>query len=360
MPTIARRPVASSAPNTTCSWRWRAPGCGSEHRRTSLAPDDAARARPGRPQDAESAVRAARPGSAARVRTPPTCGSTSRSPRSPSPSGRRGPTTPRPVAPRGDQGRPARRRAAPRAGRRPERAAAAGAGRGGARGLRARGRLGGARLPGADPAAVLGGARASSATACRTRCCTPSSRRWRWSGPRPTTRAGAASEAGSPAADPDRDLVACRCRGSSRSPRPTGWWTSPGATRPWSTAPGCRRPGAGWPGRCGRSRTADLAEATDAGADAAADVVAEVGELGRWLEEFHSRSWLELDYAGLARLLGRRGARGRLGRRGGRRGGRAHRRRPGRGGPALRRGRRPVVRGAGAGAGQLADLGGAD
>jgi len=38
-----------------------------------------------------------------------------------------------------------------------------------------------------------------------------------------------------------------------------------------------------------------------------ADVVAEVGELGRWLEEFHSRSWIELDYAGLARLLGRDG-----------------------------------------------------
>jgi len=34
------------------------------------------------------------------------------------------------------------------------------------------------------------------------------------------------------------------------------------------------------------------------------DVVDELEELGRWLEEFHSRSWLELDYAGLARLLG--------------------------------------------------------
>ena len=54
-------------------------------------------------------------------------------------------------------------------------------------------------------------------------------------------------------------------------------------------------------------RTSDLAEATGAGTDAAADVVAEVGELGRWLEEFHARSWLELDYAGLARLLGREG-----------------------------------------------------
>ena len=54
-------------------------------------------------------------------------------------------------------------------------------------------------------------------------------------------------------------------------------------------------------------RTADLAEATGTGTDAAADVVAEVGELGRWLEEFHARSWLELDYAGLARLLGREG-----------------------------------------------------
>jgi hypothetical protein len=34
------------------------------------------------------------------------------------------------------------------------------------------------------------------------------------------------------------------------------------------------------------------------------DVVDELEELGRWLEEFHARSWLELDYAGLARLLG--------------------------------------------------------
>ncbi len=34
------------------------------------------------------------------------------------------------------------------------------------------------------------------------------------------------------------------------------------------------------------------------------DVVEQVEELGRWLEEFHARSWLELDYAGLARLLG--------------------------------------------------------
>ena len=34
------------------------------------------------------------------------------------------------------------------------------------------------------------------------------------------------------------------------------------------------------------------------------DVVDELEELGRWLEEFHSRSWVELDYAGLARLLG--------------------------------------------------------
>jgi hypothetical protein len=37
------------------------------------------------------------------------------------------------------------------------------------------------------------------------------------------------------------------------------------------------------------------------------DVVEEVEELARWLEEFHARSWLELDYAGLARLLGREG-----------------------------------------------------
>ena len=34
------------------------------------------------------------------------------------------------------------------------------------------------------------------------------------------------------------------------------------------------------------------------------DVVDELEELGRWLEDFHARSWVELDYAGLARLLG--------------------------------------------------------
>ena len=35
--------------------------------------------------------------------------------------------------------------------------------------------------------------------------------------------------------------------------------------------------------------------------------VCELEEVGRWLEEFHSRSWIELDYAGLARLLGPEG-----------------------------------------------------
>jgi hypothetical protein len=54
-------------------------------------------------------------------------------------------------------------------------------------------------------------------------------------------------------------------------------------------------------------RTADVTGAGETAAEAVADAVAEVGELGRWLEEFHSRSWLELDYAGLARLLGRDG-----------------------------------------------------
>ena len=34
------------------------------------------------------------------------------------------------------------------------------------------------------------------------------------------------------------------------------------------------------------------------------EMVDELEELGRWLEEFHARSWVELDYAGLARLLG--------------------------------------------------------
>jgi hypothetical protein len=34
------------------------------------------------------------------------------------------------------------------------------------------------------------------------------------------------------------------------------------------------------------------------------EVVGELAELGRWLEEFHARSWVELDYAGLALLMG--------------------------------------------------------
>jgi hypothetical protein len=34
------------------------------------------------------------------------------------------------------------------------------------------------------------------------------------------------------------------------------------------------------------------------------DVVDELADLGRWLEEFHARSWVELDYAGLALLMG--------------------------------------------------------
>jgi hypothetical protein len=34
------------------------------------------------------------------------------------------------------------------------------------------------------------------------------------------------------------------------------------------------------------------------------EVVDELTELGRWLEEFHARSWVELDYAGLALLMG--------------------------------------------------------
>jgi hypothetical protein len=37
------------------------------------------------------------------------------------------------------------------------------------------------------------------------------------------------------------------------------------------------------------------------------DLADDVERLGRWLEEFHARSWLELDYAGLARLLGPEG-----------------------------------------------------
>ena len=33
-------------------------------------------------------------------------------------------------------------------------------------------------------------------------------------------------------------------------------------------------------------------------------VVDALSELGRWLESFHPHSWLELDYAGVATLLG--------------------------------------------------------
>ena len=72
-----------------------------------------------------------------------------------------------------------------------------------------------------------------------------------------------------------------------------------------------------------RTRLGDL--------DVELDVVDELEDLGRWLEEFHARSWVELDYAGLARLLGPEvvAEDTSVGRRGGR-GGRARRR--GRGG----------------------------
>jgi hypothetical protein len=45
-----------------------------------------------------------------------------------------------------------------------------------------------------------------------------------------------------------------------------------------------------------RTRLGDL--------DVELEVVDQLEDLGRWLEEFHARSWVELDYAGLARLLG--------------------------------------------------------
>lgn len=56
-------------------------------------------------------------------------------------------------------------------------------------------------------------------------------------------------------------------------------------------------------------RTSLMDPAGPGGADGAEglDVVAELDQLGRWLEEFHPRSWVELDYAGLARLMGLRG-----------------------------------------------------
>jgi hypothetical protein len=51
-----------------------------------------------------------------------------------------------------------------------------------------------------------------------------------------------------------------------------------------------------------RRRTArSLAALRQAGA---AGIIEEVESLGRWLEEFHPRSFVELDYGGIARLLG--------------------------------------------------------
>jgi hypothetical protein len=38
--------------------------------------------------------------------------------------------------------------------------------------------------------------------------------------------------------------------------------------------------------------------------------VDDLEDVGRWLEDFHPRSWLELDYGGLARILGREGLAG--------------------------------------------------
>ena len=177
-----------------------------------------------------------------------------------------------------------------------QRAAAAGADRRAARRVRARGRRPAARLPGAGPAAVLDGARAV---------------------PRRAARLGAARvrAAGVAGAGRRRPRPLGRLRGRGRrcgsSPRPGSvpvpWFVAVRARPTGSTAevppdepargapdPDVGRPAPGGPG----------AAHAAAAPGRAARSSSELEELGRWLEEFHARSWLELDYAGLARLLG--------------------------------------------------------
>src|SRR4029079_8952784 len=100
--------------------------------------------------------------------------------------------------------------------------------------------------------------------------------------------------------------VQCRCRGSCRSRPPTG---GP-RTVLVRCAPSDRvlaeeadGGGRGTPGVVHRTRMSAarrrvaraLRTLTTHLGDL--DVVEEVEELARWLEEFHARSWLELDYA---------------------------------------------------------------
>ena len=283
-------------------------------------------------------VAACRP--AARARTPPTCGSTSRSPRSPTTSASRleqyatrAPAA-RPPAPTGWSPSTARRSPACSACRRARCPADEEP-----RGVRPRGRGRCCTSARCSPGCGPGWRWASSATGCPTRCCTRSSRRPRWPAPTPTTPAGASAEAGLACCASSPPPGRCRCRGSCRSPRPTGCRPRHRRRRPAVVLPD---PDVGGPapGRPGAAHAADRTWATSTGVD-------ELEELGRWLEEFHARSWLELDYAGLARLLGARGGRrghlgGRRRRLGGRPGGR---RRGGRGAhlPQRRRTAGPAV-----------------
>lgn len=52
-----------------------------------------------------------------------------------------------------------------------------------------------------------------------------------------------------------------------------------------------------------RTLTRHLADSERAGEQGVELVAEDVETLGRWLEEFHARSWLELDYGGLTALL---------------------------------------------------------
>ena len=130
------------------------------------------------------------------------------------------------------------------------------------------------------------------------------------------------------AADPHRDLA--RPAAVVRPVRAEADRVAADGRRAERRAPdpdvGCPAPGG--PGAAhAADRLGDL--------DVELDVVDELEDLGRWLEEFHPRSWVELDYGGLVRLLGpevvaedtsagRRGRRGGRARRRGRGGRGAH------------------------------------
>ena len=86
---------------------------------------------------------------------------------------------------------------------------------------------------------------------------------------------------------------ACRCAGSSSSTWRSGSSCSSRTGGCCATAPRSPRPAGGPTGRCrccaGRSATCPITEAVE--------------EATRWLEEFHPRSVVELDYGGLVELL---------------------------------------------------------